>query len=268
MPTKPVTSEAPPRGATAVSSTYRPVVLLTGASSGIGRATALRLATTGWRQLLSGTDTGRLTEVALQSGGRALPADLCRPDGPESLAAQALEVTGRVDALIANAGVGWRGPFAEMPTLTIDQLVELNLTAPMRLVRLLLPGMLERGAGRIVLVGSIAGSVGVGGEAVYAATKAALVMFAECLRYELRHTGIHVCLVHPGAVDTPFFARRGTPYDRGWPHPISPDRVATAILAALRTRRSQIFVPSWLALPTRIHGITPALFERLSAKFG
>lgn len=250
------------------SSGDRPVVLVTGASSGIGRSTALRLASAGWRPLLSGTDPGRLTEVARRTGGQALPGDLCRPDGPDVLAAQALTSAGRVDALVASAGLGWRGPFARMPADTLERLVTLNLTAPLRLARLLLPGMLQRGTGRIVLVGSVAGAVGVGDEAVYAATKAALGMFAECLRYELRGTGVHICVVLPGVVDTPFFARRGAPYDRSWPRVIPAERVADAILAALTGHRRQIFVPAWLGLPGRVHGTVPGLFERLASRFG
>lgn len=252
----------------AAAATGRPVVLVTGASSGIGRSAAPRLAAAGWRPLLSGTDPVRLAEVARESRGQALLADLCRPDGPDRLAAQALATAGRVDALVASAGVGWRGPFTRMPTDALERLVTLNLTAPLRLVRLLLPGMLERDSGRIVLVGSLAGAVGVGDEAVYAATKAALGMFAESLRYELRGTGVHVCTVLPGVVDTPFFDRRGTPYDRGWPRPIPPERVADAILAALTGRRRQIFVPGWLGLPHRVHGALPGLFERLAGRFG
>ncbi|MFJ8045689.1 SDR family NAD(P)-dependent oxidoreductase [Kitasatospora sp. NPDC096147] len=247
---------------------WPPVVLLTGASSGLGAATATRLAATGWRLLLSGRDRPRLRAVAAETGGLALPADLTAPGGPERLAASALAVDGRVDVLIADAGIGWRGPFAEMPLDTLASMVELNLTAPLRLSRLLLPGMLERGRGRIVLVGSIAGAVGVREEAVYAATKAALGLFAESLRYELRGSGVGVRVVVPGPVDTPFFARRGTPYQREHPRPSRPERVAETVHRAVTGSRDELVVPGWFRLPGRLHGAAPQLFQRLNARFG
>ncbi|MBP0449323.1 SDR family NAD(P)-dependent oxidoreductase [Kitasatospora sp. RG8] len=245
-----------------------PVVLVTGASSGIGAATAARLGTAGWQLLLSGTDRARLDAVAARTGGRALPEDLAKPDGPQRLAEAALTTAGRVDALVASAGLGWRGPFAETPTDTLDRMIEVNLAAPLRLVRLLLPGMLERRRGRIVLLGSIAGQVGVRDEAAYSATKAGLAMFAESLWYELRGTGVGVRIVLPGAVETPFFARRGTPYQRERPRPVTPELVADAVFSTLTTACDRPFVPRWLGLPARIHGVAPGAFRRMAARFG
>ncbi|MDH6579297.1 SDR family oxidoreductase [Kitasatospora sp. MAP5-34] len=245
----------------------RRVVLVTGASSGIGAATAVRLAGAGWYPLLSGTDPARLAAIARQTGGTALPGDLAQRDGPEELARRALAVSGRVDALIANAGIGWRGPFTGMPLDLLDHMITLNLTAPLRLARLLLPAMLERGSGCLVLTGSIAGRVGVREEAVYAATKAALGMFAESLRYELLGTGVRVRLVLPGVVDTEFFSRRGTPYHRQRPRPVPPERIAETVLALLTGRREEAIVPGWLRLPDRLHGTVPALFQRMAGRF-
>ncbi|BFV61085.1 SDR family NAD(P)-dependent oxidoreductase [Kitasatospora sp. CMC57] len=245
-----------------------PVALVTGASSGLGAATAARLAEAGWRLLLSGTDGARLEAVAARTGGRALVADLAAPGGTEQLTDRALAAHGRVDVLIANAGIGWRGPFTRMPVDVLARMVEVNLTAPLRLSRLLLPGMLERGRGRIVLVGSIAGVVGVRDEAVYSATKAALNLFAESLRYELQGSGVGVRVVLPGPVDTPFFARRGTPYQRQHPRPIAPERVADTIFKAVGSSRDEFFVPAWFRVPERLHAATPQLFRRLSSRFG
>ncbi|GAA2151926.1 SDR family NAD(P)-dependent oxidoreductase [Kitasatospora kazusensis] len=252
---------------TAPAGAGRPVALVTGASSGIGAATAVRLARAGWYPLLSGTDPARLDAVARKTGGTALPGDLAEPGGPTELARQALALSGRVDALIANAGIGWRGPFTGMPLDLLDHMVTLNLTAPLRLARLLLPAMVERGSGCLVLTGSIAGRVGVREEAVYAATKAALGMFAESLRYELHGTGVRVRLVIPGVVDTAFFSRRGTPYHRDRPRPVSPERIADTVHALLTGRREEATVPGWLRLPERVHGTVPALFRRMAGRF-
>ncbi|MFD9127955.1 SDR family NAD(P)-dependent oxidoreductase [Kitasatospora sp. NPDC059571] len=246
----------------------RPVALVTGASSGIGAATAARLAAAGWHLLLSGTDAGRLDEVAGRTGGRVLAEDLSLPEGPQRLADRARAATGRVDALVASAGLGWRGPFAETPPDVLDLMVDVNLAAPLRLIRQLLPGMLERRHGRIVLIGSMAGQVGVRDEAAYAATKAGLAMFAESLWYELRGTGVGVRIVLPGAVDTPFFARRGSPYQRGRPRPVSPERVAESVVSTITTNCDRLFVPQWLGMPARIHGAVPGVFRRLASRFG
>lgn len=205
----------------------RRTVLVTGASSGIGAAVAQSLHADGrWRLLLSGRDGQRLAAVAERTGGEAIRADLAAEGGCEHLAAEAVARAGRVDALVAGAGIGWAGPFVTMPPEEIDRVLTVNLTSTLRLVRLLLPPMVARGTGRLVLIGSMAGWVGVGDEAVYSASKGALLTFADSLRRELAGTRVRVSVVSPGAVDTPFFARRGTPYHRRRPRPVSADRVA------------------------------------------
>ncbi|MBV9025490.1 MAG: SDR family NAD(P)-dependent oxidoreductase [Streptomycetaceae bacterium] len=244
-----------------------PVVLVTGASSGIGAAVTRRLAA-GWRceLLLNGRDPARLTAVAEASGGVPLPGELTTPEHCRALAGRALDLAGRVDVLIAGAGVGWAGPFTEMPPDDIDRLLAVNLASVLHLARALLPAMVSRGNGYVVLIGSIAGACGVGEEAVYSASKAALTAFADSLRYEVRPKGVHVSVVLPGAVDTPFFARRGTPYGRSRPRPIPPEQVAEAVYRAVVRHRGELFVPAWLRLPARLHGVAPALFHHLAAR--
>ena len=138
----------------------------------------------------------------------------------------------------------------------------------MELTRLLVPGMAQRGRGRVVFVSSIAGVTGVRGEAVYAATKAGLSTFAESLAYEVRDHGVRVCVIVPGVIDTPFFGRRGRPYGRKRPAPIAAERVATAIVAALEHDRAVVYVPRWLRMPAWIHGAAPGAFRALAARFG
>ncbi len=235
-------------------------VMITGASSGIGAATARAMAVAGADLVLSGRDRERLDAVAAESGGLAVRGDLTTD------ITALVERAGPVDVLVANAGCGWAGPLTAMPDGTAEQLIAANLTAPIRLTRLLLPAMVERGRGHLVFVASIAGAVGVRDEAVYAATKAGLIAFAESLRYELRRVGVSVVL--PGVVDTPFFARRGAAYTRRWPTPIPAERVARAIVAAVEHGRPESFAPAWLRVPARLKGAAPGPFRALADVFG
>jgi short-subunit dehydrogenase len=243
------------------------VCLVTGATSGIGRAIAVQLARRGARVLVSGRDPVALEEVATATGGSALRADLAEPGAASRLAASALAEHGRVDVLVNCAGRGLHGPVAELDPVELDGLVRLNVTAPIELTRALLPAMLERRRGHIVNVGSVVGQVGRRNEAAYAATKAALAVFSESLAAELAGTGVAVTLVTPGVVRTQFFERRGRPYDRRWPRPVAAEVVAARVIGALESRRAEVVVPRWLTLPVRLRGVLPGLYRALARRF-
>jgi short-subunit dehydrogenase len=164
--------------------------------------------------------------------------------------------------------VGWAGEIGDLTAAKAAELVAVNLMAPIHLSRLLIPDMAKRGHGHIVFVSSIAGATGARGEAVYSAAKAGLGVFAESLSYEVRQRGIGVSVVVPGVVDTPFFDRRGRPYNRTTPAPIPAERVARAIVAAVQHDRDQVFVPGWMRFPAWLHGTTPRLFRALASRFG
>ncbi len=244
------------------------VALITGASSGIGAATAAVLARAGARLIVTGRDEDRLRSVAARTRALAMPADLSEEDGPERLIKTALAEAGRIDLLVCNAGAGWAGPIGDLPGPKATELITVNLLAPVQLARLVAPGMAERGTGRMIFVSSIAGMTGVRHEAVYAATKAGVNYLAESLGYELAGTGAGASLVLPGVVDTPFFRRRGRPYDRRLPAPIPAERVARAIVKAAQRDLDIVFVPGWLRFPAWLHGTSPRTFRRLASRFG
>ena len=241
---------------------------MTGASSGIGRATALALADRGANVIVHGRDRPALEALAARLDGHALVADLAVPGAAEKLARAALDLAERVDILVNNAGLGWAGPFDGMPESEAERLMTVNLAAPVALTRALLPGMRARGEGYLAYVTSIAGRTGVAGEAVYAATKAGLDAFAESLRLELRGTGIGVGVLVPGVIDTRFFERRGRPYARRRPRPLAPDPIGRDLAAMIASGREELYRPAWLRLPVAVRSTIPATYRALAGRFG
>lgn len=202
-----------------------------------------------------------------------LTADLLQPGAAAELVEAAVDALGGLDILVCNAGTGWAGPISEITPAEIDAMVDLNLRAPLHLIHAALPHLAAAGEGRIVLVGSIAGRLGVAREVVYSATKFGLAGFADSLRAELAASGpplesVSVSLVTPGPVDTPFFDRRNRPYERRFPRPIPVAPVANAVVTCARTGRAEITLPAWLALAARIQGAAPGLYRLLATRFG
>ena len=244
------------------------VVLVTGASAGIGQAAAAKFAAKGARVLVHGRDPQRTYQVATEIGGRALIADLASAVERERLAADALEAFGHVDVLVNNAGFGYLGPVSDMAVDVIRRLIEVDLLAAIELTRGLLPGMIGRRCGAICFVTSIAGRTGVAGEAVYSATKAGLDTFADSLRIETAGTGVNVSVVVPGVVDTGFFETRGTPYMRSRPRPIPAQTVADAVVRAVERDRAEEWRPRWLRIAPTVRALAPGAFRRLAVRFG
>ena len=242
--------------------------LVTGASSGIGRAVAIALAEAGARVVGIGRDLQSLRELAETTGVTVLPVDLEAADQVRRLVERSLPELAPVDILVNCAGSGRFAPLAEHSAEDIDRLLKLNVRAPLALTQTVLPGMRQRGRGRVVNVASIAGRLGVPNETVYSATKGALAVFSRALDAELAGTGVGVTVVIPGVVQTPFFERRGAPYDRSWPRPLPPERVARAIVRAISRDQSEVVIPGWLRIPIWMQATLPGLYGRLERWLG
>jgi uncharacterized protein len=236
------------------------VVLVTGASRGIGAAVCRALTARGAVVVAAGRDAAALDGVA---AGSTVVADVADPAAADALVGAAVDHHGRLDAVVANAGIGGAGEFAAMDPSTISELVDVNLRAPILLARAALPVLRRPGA--LVFVTSIAGLVGVPGETVYSVTKAGLETFATLLREEV--DGVTVSTVAPGAVATGFFDTRGVPYDRGFPRPLPPGRIATAVLDALQRGTPRTVVPRWLGFPARLSAAAPKTYRALARRF-
>jgi short-subunit dehydrogenase len=244
------------------------VVVVTGAGSGIGRATALALAERGANIVAVDIDGEAIDKVTATTGGLAVAVDIRDPAHGDAVVAATLERFGRIDAVVANAGVGYVGEFATMPAETITTLVEVNFRGPMLLTRAALPTLVGQGSGALVFTTSIAGGVPVPTEAAYCLSKAALENFADALREEVRAAGIVVTTVRPGVVRTAFHDHRNKPYSRKIPRPVAPEKIAAAIVDALETGKTRRTVPGWLELPVKAQRRMPRVFEVLSRGFG
>ena len=179
-------------------------VIVTGASSGIGRASAALLADKGARVHAVARSAGPLDELASGHPGiTPFVADLAS----EADRAALVDAAGEVDVLVNNAGIGWIGLVEDMPSEQVAKLFELNVIALIDLTRRVLPGMLERGRGHVVNVASVASWVSIPPLTVYSATKFAVQGFSEGLRREVASRGVSVTTVNPGPVATRFGQR-------------------------------------------------------------
>ena len=184
------------------------VAIVTGAGRGIGRAVALELARAGFSLCLAARSRDELEETRSQSGlahERALIVlvDLATEDAPDLLIGAALDCYGRIDVLINNAG--WappRTPLLKMRPADMDRMLAINLRAPIALTRLAAAAMTSQGGGTIVNIASSAAIKAPAGEAVYAATKAALIAFTRASFHEMRQSGLKFAVIVPGLVDT------------------------------------------------------------------
>ena len=180
-----------------------PRALVTGATSGIGQAIALKLGQSGFEVIVHGRDTLRGAETVksiIDAGGQArfVAADLVEIDDVRRLAAEA----GELDVLVNNGGFSMFGPTAEVPVDRYDALFEANVRAPFFLVAAVAPGMVARGGGSIISIGSMVGAVGLPGSAAYGATKAALAALTRSWAAEYSAQNVRVNLVAPGPVYT------------------------------------------------------------------
>jgi NAD(P)-dependent dehydrogenase (short-subunit alcohol dehydrogenase family) len=234
------------------------VVIVTGASSGIGLATALRLGRTGNTIVLTARRAPQLAEAARQiesNGGAALvvPADVRDPAAADTLVTRTLEATGRIDALINNAGVGGSASVLT-DDAEVDAMIDVNLRAPIRLIRAVVPTMRAQHAGAIVNIGSVAGEIGIGG--VYSATKFALRGLTDSARRELAGAGIGVTLIEPGHIDTPFNHRKNLP---------GPEIVAAAVEKALHRPHRRMVVPVRYRAAMTVASALPFVTDRVFA---
>lgn len=244
-------------------------VLLTGGSRGLGPHIADALARRGANVALvarSRTGLEKVAETLRGHGVRAVAvvADLAAEGGRTDAVRTATEELGKVDVLVHNAGLETEGAFLKVPWDELRTAIEVNLVAPLRLTHLVLPGMVERGRGQVVVISSLGGLAGTPFDAVYCGTKAALTHWARGLRLELSGSGVGVSTIHPGYVtETGMFARFGlkAPWAVG---SCTPAQVARAVVDAVERGRTERVVNSRPMRPAiALAALSPRLGERM-----
>lgn len=249
------------------------VFIVTGASSGIGRETARLLCQRGARVTLVARRAERLDELAEQLGPSAtsVPADVTTAEAPERIVEQTLGAHGRIDGLINNAGRGMVGQVVDLDLDLLDESLELNLIAPLRVIQRVVPHLIEAGEGVIVNVSSPVTHMGLPGIAGYSMAKAGLNMLGITLRRELAGTGVQVMTVFPGVADTEYYdnlMRSGVERDED-PRPPArpPEVVAAAIVAGILANRREVWALSGrerrgLALMRALGRVAPGVLDR------
>jgi short-subunit dehydrogenase len=224
---------------------YGPTALVTGASSGIGAAMAVQLATRGFDVVLTARRQDRLAALAAQLKDRhAIDAkyfvcDLSKPEQVDALITHLAEVD--LGLVISNAGFGFKGRFDDAPLALQQEMLMVNTMAPLTLCRALLPSLVSRGRGGVILTGSVEGFVGCPYSTTYAASKAFIQSFGEGLWAEYRPLGVDILTLCPGATDTEAPRKQGID-PAALPHLMSAEEVAERALEQLGN--GPVYVPS------------------------
>jgi NAD(P)-dependent dehydrogenase (short-subunit alcohol dehydrogenase family) len=247
------------------------VAIVTGASSGIGRQTALDFAGRGCRIVISARrgELLRETAAACEAAGaqvEAMTGDLAERAFAESMVERALARFGRVDVLVNNAGIPKHKQFYDVTPEDVENTMGVNFMAPAYLTLACLPAMLRQGEGYVVNISSAAGRMPPPRESVYAASKYALTGFSEGLALDLAGSGIHVGVIHVGPIDTEIWGKTETETAyKGKRYP--PSLISNAVFTCIEQRRHEMTVPRSLTLPYWIKVLLPGLFRWGTARF-
>ena len=222
------------------------VVLVTGATSGIGLSTARAFSAAGATVVGTGRDQARLAELG-RDVDLALTLDVTQDASVRTATAAVLDRYGRVDVLVNNVGVGLFEAWDDTSVADMKRLMDVNVWGSVRVTNALLPAMLAARSGRIVNVASVAGKRGYARHTAYCTSKHAMIGWSEALRCDLEGTGVELTVICPPAVRTPFFENAGyTTFDEDHPNltPMTPEAVAEGLLDAVdRGRRQSILSP-------------------------
>jgi short-subunit dehydrogenase len=244
------------------------VVLVTGASSGIGRALSIELGQKGATVGLLARRAEVLNQIVAEvesAGGRALslPVDVRDADAVRTAADELRAKFGRIDVLIANAGVGVTSDARDLNPTDVANVININVLGAVNSVAAVLPEMIEQGSGQLVVISSLAAYRGLPKSGAYCASKAAVSAFFESLRVDLRGTGLDVTIIHPGFIKTPLTAGR----EAQMPYLMELDDAVKKIVNAIEKRKKSYAFPWQLASIVRAAMLMPApMYDRIISR--
>ncbi len=248
------------------------VVIITGASSGIGKETALLFAKHGAKVVAAARSRDKLVELKRtieQNGGSCVvvPTDVARQEEVKNLIEQTFKTFKKIDILINNAGQGYFEYVSKTPIDDYRRIMEVNFYGPLFAVKQVLPIMLDQKEGVIVNVSSVAGKRAFERMSAYCASKFALVGFSEALHYEVVDKGVRVITICPPAIDTPFFDNAGYHNFRETHKGLSllsPQQVAQEIFKSLRVKKREVVISARAKVINAIHAVSPELMEGIT----
>lgn len=246
------------------------IVLITGASSGIGAVMAQQFAAKGAIPILTARSTNKLKEIAsgLQGQHAFYEMDVTNTEQVHDVVGQIIAKFGRIDILINNAGYGIFESFAEAPLAHFEDMMNVNYMGLVRCTQAVLPHMLKAGSGHIVNVASMAGKIGSAKSTGYSATKHAVLGFTNSLRQELIRSGISITAINPGPISTPFFDKADPSGNYvknvAW-FMLKPEKVVKELIHAIERNIPEKDLPFVAGMGIKLFHLFPRMFDRLAS---
>lgn len=246
------------------------IVLITGASSGIGAVMAQQFAAKGAIPILTARSTNKLEEIAsgLQGQHAVYEMDVTNTEQVHDVVGQIIAKYGRIDILINNAGYGIFESFAEAPLAHFEEMMNVNYMGIVRCTQAVLPHMQKAGSGHIVNVASMAGKIGSAKSTGYSATKHAVLGFTNSLRQELIRSGISITAINPGPISTPFFDKADPSGNYvknvAW-FMLKPEKVVKELMHAIERNIPEKDLPFVAGMGIKLFHLFPRMFDRLAS---
>ena len=240
-------------------------VLVTGATSGVGMQIAKDLYAKGYSVYATGRSKEALLGLA-ELGIYTIEADLLIENSLD----QVINQCPVLDIVVFSAGVGTFALAHDTTDEQIEQMMRVNVTAPMKLTRRILPRMIERKSGHLIYIASQAGKIATPKASVYAATKHALLGYANATRMEVQPHGIHVTTINPGPIDTPFLDladSTGTYKTSLKKFLLSVDEVSNAVVRVINRPVREVNLPWYMGISSKVYGMAPGMIERVGRNF-
>lgn len=240
-------------------------VLVTGATSGVGKQVSKDLHAKGYNVYATGRSKEALLELE-EIGIHTIEADLLIEDSID----QVLDRCPALDVVVFSAGVGTFALAQDTTDEQIEQMMRVNVTAPMKLTRRIIPRMIERNSGHLIYIASQAGKIATPKASVYAATKHALLGYANATRMEVQPFGIHVTSINPGPIDSPFLDladSTGTYKTSLKKFLLSVEEVSNAVVSVINRPVREVNLPWYMGISSKVYGMAPGIIERVGRDF-